>query len=97
MLPTLFNVVNNTEHVVEPESRLQLGVTMLNNIVDNIEQYGQHNIVQSCFHQLVIFCRVLQSFSCVMNLTKTNSSYNFCAGCFGEKIKRVYEIKVINI
>ena len=34
MLPTLFNVVNNTEQVVEPESRLQLGVTMLNNIVE---------------------------------------------------------------
>ena len=56
MLPTLFNVVNNTEQVVEPESSLQSGVTMLNNIVDNIEQYGQHNIVQSCFQQLVIFC-----------------------------------------
>ena len=24
---------------------------MLNNIVDNIEQRGQHNIVQCCFHQ----------------------------------------------
>ena len=58
MLPTLFNVVNNTEQVVEPESSLQSGVTMLNNIVDNIEQYGQHNIVQACFQQLVIFCRV---------------------------------------
>ena len=34
------------------------GVTMLNNIVDNIEQYGQHNIVQACFQQLEIFCRV---------------------------------------
>ena len=58
MLPTLFNVVNNTEQLVEPESKLQTGVTMLNNIVDNIEQYGQHNIVQACFQQLVIFCRV---------------------------------------
>ena len=28
------------------------------NIVDNIEQCGQHNIVQSCFQHLVIFCRV---------------------------------------
>ena len=25
--------------------------TMFNNIVDNIEQYGQHNIVQCCFQQ----------------------------------------------
>ena len=24
---------------------------MLNNTVDNIEQCGQHNIVQGCFHQ----------------------------------------------
>ena len=28
------------------------------NIVDNIDQYGQHIIVQSCFQQLVIFLRV---------------------------------------
>ena len=58
MLPTLFNVVNNTEQVDEPESSLQLGVTILNNIVDNTDQYGQQSIVQSCFQQLVIFCRV---------------------------------------
>ena len=49
MLSTLFNVVNNTEQVFEPDSSLQSGVTMQNNIVDNIEHYGQHNIVQSCF------------------------------------------------
>ena len=42
-----------TEQIVEPEFDLQSGVTMLNNIVDNIEQ--QHNIVQSCFQQLVIY------------------------------------------
>ena len=59
VLLTLFNVVNNTEQVVEPESSPQLGVTMLDNIVDNIEQYGQHNIVPSCFQQFVIFCRVV--------------------------------------
>ena len=44
VLPTLFNVVNNIEQVIEPESGPQSGVTILNNIVDNIEQYGQHNI-----------------------------------------------------
>ena len=49
--PTLFNVVNNTEQVDEPESSPQSGVTTLNNIVDNLEQCGQQNIVQSCFHQ----------------------------------------------
>ena len=29
------------------------GVTVLFNIVDNCEQCGQQNIVQSCFHQLL--------------------------------------------
>ena len=29
----------------------QSGLTMLNNIVDNYEQCGQHNIVASCFYQ----------------------------------------------
>ena len=53
VLPILLIVVNNIEQVVEPESSPQSGVTMLNNIVDNIEQCGQHNIVQSCFQQPV--------------------------------------------
>ena len=34
-----------TKQVVEPESSLKSSVPMLNNIVDNIKQYGQHNIV----------------------------------------------------
>ena len=54
VLHTLFNVVNNTERVVEPGSSLQSSVTILNNIVDNIvdniEQHGQHNIVHSAPH-----------------------------------------------
>ena len=53
VLPILLIVVNNIEQVVEHESSPQSGVTMLNNIVDNIEQCGQHNIVQSCFQQPV--------------------------------------------
>ena len=53
VLPILLIVVNNIEQVVEPESSPQSGVTMLNNIVNNIEQCGQHNIVQSCFQQAV--------------------------------------------
>ena len=53
VLPILLIVVNNIEQVVEPESSPQSGVTMLNNIVDIIEQCGQHNIVQSCFQQPV--------------------------------------------
>jgi hypothetical protein len=44
--------------IVEPES----GVTILFNLVDNCEQCGQQNIVQSCFHQycnnLIVFTRV---------------------------------------
>ena len=48
VLPTLFNVVNNTGQDVEPESSPQSGVSMPNNIADNIEQYGRHQ-------QLVIF------------------------------------------
>ncbi len=51
VLPTLFIVVNNiVQHCwawISPRS----GVTMLNNIVDNYEQYRQHNIVASCFQQ----------------------------------------------
>ena len=53
VLPILLIVVNNIEQVVEPESSPQSGVTMPNNIVDIIEQCGQHNIVQSCFQQPV--------------------------------------------
>jgi hypothetical protein len=51
----LSTILNN---IVEPES----GVTILFNIVDNCEQCGQQNIVQSCFHQycinLSVFTRV---------------------------------------
>jgi hypothetical protein len=49
-------ILNN---IVEPES----GVTILFNIVDNCEQCGLQNIVQSCFHQycnnLSVFTRVV--------------------------------------
>ena len=47
----MLSTILNNEQVVEPESSPQLGVTMLNNIVDNVEQCGQHNIIQSCFQQ----------------------------------------------
>ena len=56
LLPTLFNVVNNTKQVVEPELCLQSGVTMLNNIVDKLEQCWQQNIVQYRFHQARTGC-----------------------------------------
>ena len=42
----LSTILNN---IVEPES----GLTILFNIVDNCEQCGQQNIVQSCFHELL--------------------------------------------
>ena len=38
----------------------QSGVTMLNNIVDNIEQCGQHSIVQGCFYQPWTGCAFLR-------------------------------------
>ncbi len=44
---------------VEPES----GVTMLDIIVGNCEQYGQQNIVQSCLQQ---YCNKLFVFRCVV-------------------------------
>ena len=56
MLPTLFNVVNNIVQCCWALISLQSGVTMLNNIVDNIEQCGQQNIVHSCFHQARTGC-----------------------------------------
>ena len=51
VLPTLFNVVNNI--VQHCYTQLQPGFRLNNmfSIVDNIEQCGQHNIVQSCFQQ----------------------------------------------
>ena len=51
VLPTLFNVVNNV--VQHCYTRLQARFRLNNflSIVDNIEQCGQHNIVQSCFQQ----------------------------------------------
>ena len=54
----LSTILNN---IVEPES----GVTILFNIVDNYEQCGPHNIVQSCFHQ---YCNKLTVFSCVLKI-----------------------------
>ena len=51
VLPILFNVVNNI--VQHCYTWLQAGFKLNNlfSIVDNIEQCGQHNIVQSCFQQ----------------------------------------------
>ena len=51
LLPTLSIVVNNIEQYCWAWINPQSGVTMLNNIVDNYEQRGQHNIEQCCFQQ----------------------------------------------
>ena len=48
-LPTLFDVVNNIVQHCQACISPQSGVTILNNIIDNIEQCGQHNIVRCCF------------------------------------------------
>ena len=58
LLPTLFQTLNN---IVEPES----GVTILFNTVNSLEQCGQQNIVQYCFHQLATSCSFWLIFCCV--------------------------------
>ena len=45
------SLVNNIVQYCYTWLQANSGSTMLNNIVDNIEQCGQHNIVQGCFHQ----------------------------------------------
>ena len=52
------------DNIVAPES----GVTMLNNIVNNIEQCGQQNIVQSCFHQ--------PKYGCALDLVSVHLQYS---------------------
>ena len=52
-METLFDAVNNILFsIIEPELA-RIRVTMLNDIVDNIQQCGQQNITQCCFHQLL--------------------------------------------
>jgi hypothetical protein len=54
LLPRCSHLSTILNNIVEPES----GVTILFNIVDNCEQYGQQNIVQACFQQHGVFCCV---------------------------------------
>ena len=58
---TLFLVVNSNEQYCWAQISLQSGVTMLNNIVDNVEQCCPNNVVASGFQQLLIFGRVIQN------------------------------------
>ena len=65
--PRCSNLSTILNNIVEPELGVtilfELGVTILFNIIDNCEQCGQQNIVQSCFHQycnnLIVFSRVV--------------------------------------
>ena len=53
MLSTLFNVVNNIEQVVEPESSPQSGVTMLNNILlTTLNNVGSTTLLHPVFSNL---------------------------------------------
>ena len=54
-----FYVVNNIVQHCNIWLRANSGSTMMNNIVDNIEQCGQHNIVQGCFYQPWTGCAFL--------------------------------------
>ena len=48
VLPTLFNVVNSIEHYY---ISAQLWAAITPNNIDDIDECGEYNIVQSCFHQ----------------------------------------------
>ena len=58
---------------------------MLNNTVHNLEQCGQHNIVQYCFHQartgcafFAVYIKILQLFI----IENSNNKYKrFISGC----------------
>ena len=62
LLPTLFNVVNNIVQHCYTWLQDNSGSTLLNNIVDHIEQCWQQNIIQDCFHQAKTGC----SFFCLI-------------------------------
>ena len=73
VLPTLFNIVNNIVQQCHTWLRANSGSTMLNNTVDNIEQCGQHNIVQGCFHQPWTGC----AFFAVYKSRNTHKHFSF--------------------
>ena len=63
MLPILLIVVNNVKQVVQPESSLQSGVTMLNIMSTTFNNVGSTTFFNPVFHnllQLIIFGRVKQ-------------------------------------
>ena len=53
------HIVHSCQQALNNSGESELGVITLNIIVDNCEQYEQHNIVQSCFQQ---YCKKLTIF-----------------------------------
>ena len=61
---------------------------MLNNIVDNLEQCGQQNIVQCCFHQARTGCAF---FAVYPRIFSAVSRMNFkSAAIFFLKVKKLF-------
>ena len=52
---------------------------MLNNIVDNLEQCGQQNIVQCCFHQARTGCSFLLCRCFEQGVLRTDTLYAILA------------------
>jgi hypothetical protein len=73
----LSTILNN---IVEPESGL------LFNIVDNCEQCGQQNIVQSCFHQ---YCNNLSVFTLHASIYYI---FDFTASLINGIFSRIYKL-----
>ena len=90
--PHCSRLLTTLNNIVEPES----GVTILFNNVNSLEQCGQQNIVQYCFHQLGTSCSFWLIFCCVQSslvgqLFDSNSfrEYNqFIHWSGGSQIKR---------
>ena len=78
VLPILLIVVNNIEQVVEPECSPQSGVTMLNNIVNTLNNVGSTTSFNPVFNkllQLIIFGRVTRCHSRGNTLNTFNIHY----------------------
>ena len=79
LLRTLFKVVNNIVQHCYVCLQASSGSTILNNIVDNIEQCGQQYIVQACFHLAKTGCSFLAVYTKspsqeVLDMRRTNNN-----------------------
>ena len=68
VLPTLFKVVN----ILNKLMSLNYPAIRCNNIVDNLEQCGLQNIVQSCFHQARTGCAFFAVYGSPIDITETH-------------------------